>query len=170
MRINQAAVVKLSEKQENILRQMQVGTHSPLHYKRRAEIILLANQGKSNNEIERTMSIDSEMVTLWRNRYAAAEKELALTEAENPRKLRSVIEKILSDELRSGRPPTFTDEQVACIIALSLQTPSELELPFSHWTPASLRDEAIKRNIVPSISESQVRRFLKGKGFKASSS
>jgi len=161
MEINQAAVIKLSEKQENILRQMQVGTHSPLHYKRRAEIILLANQGKSNNEIERTMSIDSEMITLWRNRYAAAKKELAITEAENPRKLRSVIEKLLSDELRSGRPPTFTNEQVASIIALSLQNPDELKLPFSHWTPELLKDEAIKRGIVPSISASQVRVFLK---------
>jgi putative transposase len=161
MGINQAAVIELSEKQENILRQMQVGTHSPLHYKRRAEIILLAYQGKSNNEIERTMSIDSEMVTLWRNRYANAEKELAITEAENPRKLRSAIEKLLSDAPRSGRPPTFTNEQVASIIALSLQNPSELKLPFSHWTPELLKDEAIKRGIVPSISASQVSVFLK---------
>jgi putative transposase len=164
MGINQATVIKLSEKQENILRQMQVGTHSPLHYKRRAEIILLANQGKSNNEIERTMAIDSEMITLWRNRYANAEKELAITEAENPRKLRSTIEKLLSDAPRSGRPPTFTNEQVASIIALSLQNPSELKLPFSHWTPELLKDEAIKIGIVSSISVSQVRVFLKIRG------
>jgi len=127
MGINQAVAIKLSEKQEKILQQMYIGSHSPLHYKRRAEIILLANQGKSNNEIERTMAIDSEMVTLWRNRYAAAEKELSITEAENPRKLRSVIEKLLSDATRSGRPPTFTDIQVANIIALSLQNPNELK-------------------------------------------
>jgi hypothetical protein len=123
-----------------------------------------------NNEIERTISIDSEMITLWRNRYAAAEKELAITEAENPRKLRSVIEKLLSDTPRSGRPPTFTDVQVAKIIALSLQNPGELKLPFSHWTPALLKDEAIRSGIVSSISESQVRCFLKGKRFKAASS
>ena len=68
---------------------------------------------KNNNEIERTMKIDSEMVTLWRNRYVAAEKELAITEEENPRKLRKVIEKLLTDTPRSGRPSTFTDVQVA---------------------------------------------------------
>jgi len=167
---NQAVAVNLSEKQEKILEQLHVGSHSPLHYKLRSKIILLASKGKSNNEIERTMQIGGEMITLWRNRFAAAENELALTEAENPRKLRSVIEKLLSDEPRSGKPPKFKDEQVACIIALSLQKPDEIELPFSHWTPALLKDEAIKRGIVSSISESQVRCFLKGKRFKATSS
>jgi transposase len=167
---NQAVVINLSEKQEKILEQLHVGSHSPLHYKLRSEIILLASKGKSNNEIERTMQIGGEMITLWRNRFAAAENELALTEAENPRKLRRVIEKLLSDEPRSGKPPKFTDVQVACIIALALQKPDEIELPFSHWTPALLRDEVVKRGIVPSISESRVRCFLKGKGFKATSS
>ena len=161
MASNQAMAVNLSEKQEKILEQLHAGSHSPLHYKLRSEIILLASKGKSNNEIERIMKIGGEMVTLWRNRYAAAEKELAITEAENPRKLRSAIEKLLSDAPRIGRPSTFTDEQVASIIALSLQNPSELKLPFSHWTPELLKDEAIKRGIVPSISASQVRVFLK---------
>jgi putative transposase len=166
---NQAVAINLSEKQEKILEQLHVGSHSPLHYKLRSGIILLASKGKSNNEIERTMQIGGEMITLWRNRFAAAENELAKTEAENPRKLRSVIEKLLSDTTRSGRPPTFTDVQVANIIALSLQNPSELKLPFSHWTSALLKDEVIRRGIVSSISESQIRFFLKGKGFKAAS-
>ena len=49
------------------------------------------------------LQIAGETITKWRNRYAANENELAKTEEDNPRKLRSVIEKILSDE------------QVACI-------------------------------------------------------
>ena len=167
---NQAAIVTLSDKQEEILRQLYTGSHSPLHYKQRAEIIILASQGNSNNKIERIMGICGLTVTKWRNRYAAAEKELSLIEANNPRKLRTVIEGLLSDERRSGRTPTFTDEQVACIIALSLQKPDEMGLPFSHWTPSLLRDEAIKRGIVSSISGMQISRFLKGTRSKATSS
>ena len=170
MAINQAVTVKLSEKQEEILRQLQVGTHTALHFKQRAEIILLASQGISNNEIGRIMGIDGKSVTKWRNRYAAAAQELALTESDTPRKLRSIIEKLLSDERRSGRTPTFTDEQVACIIALSLQKPDEIGLPFSHWTLSLLCEEVIRRGIVPSISPMQISRFLKGARSEATSS
>ena len=167
---NQAQEVKISESQKRILTQLQTGTHSPQHYKQRAEIVLLASKGYSNNEIERMLKISGETITKWRNRYVANENELRKVEEETPRKLRSNIEKILSDEQRSGRSATFTDEQVACIIAMSCQKPEELELPFSHWTPELLKDEAIKRGIVTSISTSQVRRFLKRERFKATSS
>ena len=166
----QAQEIRISESQKKILTQMQSGTHSPQHYKQRAEIVLLASKGYSNNDIERMLMISGETITKWRNRYAANENELRKTEEENPRKLRSNIEKILSDEQRSGRSATFTDEQVACIIAMSCQKPEELELPFSHWTPELLKDEAIKRGIVSSISTSQVRRFLKRERSKAASS
>ena len=166
---NQAVELNLSAAQEKILQQLLKGTHSPQHYKQRAEIILLASQGNSNNKIERMLNIHGETVTKWRNRYAGAEKELALTEEENPQKLRSAIEKVLSDEQRRGRTPKFTDEQVACIIALSLQKPEELGLPFSHWTISSLRDEVINRGIVAYISTTQVHSFLKGARYKATS-
>ena len=166
----QAQEIRLSESQKKILTQMQAGTHSPQHYKQRSEIVLLASEGYSNNDIERMRKIHGETITKWRNRYAANENELKKIEEENPRKLRSLIEKILSDERRSGRTATFTDEQVACIIAMSCQKPDELGLPFSHWTPELLKDEAIKRGIVSTISTSQVRRFLKREGFEAAPS
>lgn len=168
--MNTAQKVNLSEKQRKILTQMQTGTHSPQHFKQRAEIVLLASNGYSNNEMERFLKISGETITKWRNRYAAKEKELAKTEEENPRKLRSNIEKVLSDEQRSGRAPTFTDEQVACIIAMSCQKPDAIGLPFSHWTLELLKDEAIRKGIVSTISKSQIRRFLKREGLKATSS
>jgi len=167
---NQAREIELSENQVKILTQLQTGTHSPQHFKQRAEIVLMAGKGYSNNEIERILAISGETITKWRNRYAANEKELSKIEEENPRKLRNNIEKVLSDEARSGRSATFTDEQVACIIAMSCQAPNDLGLPFSHWTPELLKDEAIKRGIVATISSSQVRRFLKKEGFKTTSS
>jgi len=166
----QAKPIKLSETQRTILKQLQTGTHSPQHFKQRAEIVLMANSGYTNNEMERELQISGETITKWRNRYAANEKELATVEEENPRKLRKVIEKVLSDEQRSGAPAKFTDEQVACIIAMSCQKPDESGLPFSHWTPELLKDEAIKRGIVSTISASQVRVFLKRERLKTTPS
>lgn len=165
----QAQEIRISEKQERILSKIQSGTHNPQHYRQRAEIVLLANKGCTNNEIERELMINGETVTKWRNRYAANENEFKKVEEENPRKLRNSIEKVLSDEQRKGRPATFADEQVACIIALSCQKPEELGLPFSHWSAELLKEEAIKRGIVASISTSQVRRFLKRKRFETTS-
>lgn len=40
----------------------------------------------------------------------------------------------LEDERRSGRPATYTPEQVAEILAAALTDPRSLELPFASWT------------------------------------
>ena len=114
--------------------------------------------------------MNRENVTKWRNRYAGASEELWKTEEESPRKLRGLVEKILSDAPRCGAPSTFTDEQVACIIALACELPENLGLPFSHWSPSLLQKEVINRGIVESISAVHVGRFLKGAGFKAAPS
>jgi transposase len=161
MAINEAVKVTLSERQDMILQQLQDGTHTRLHLKIRAKIVRLANQGNTNNSIESAMGIHGETVTQWRNRFAAAEKELSTIEADDPRKLRAAIIRALSDEPRSGKPPKINDEQVACIIALSCENPMEIGLPFSNWTLSSLRDEVIRKGIVGSVSKQQIWRFLK---------
>jgi transposase len=160
-----ATPIEISEKERVILTENAKGTHTPLHLKTRSKIILNAALGKTNNAIEREMDLNSETVKIWRDRYGSQKAELNRTEAENPHKMRSLIEKILSDAQRPGTPPKFLDEQVAAIIALSLEDPSKLGLPFSNWTPELLQVEGIKRGIVESISVRQVGRFLKRAGF-----
>jgi len=156
-----ATKIELSEKEKDILTKMSTGTHAPMHFKMRAKIVLYASRGYNNNEIEETMGISSKTVNRWRDRYSAMNEEIRRAEAETPHKMRGAIEKILSDEQRPGGPPTFTDEQVAAIIALSCEDPSKFDLPFSHWTPQLLQIEAIKLGIVGGISVRQIERFLK---------
>jgi len=163
----QAQGIKLNEHEKTILTQMKNGTHTEQHLKRRSEIILRANEGESTRSISRGIKMDKGSVREWRNRYAMAREEMAKTEAESPKKLRGMIEKVLSDAARPGAPSTFTDEQKACIIALACELPENLGLPFSHWSPSLLRKEAINRGIVESISDVHVGRFLKGAGLKA---
>jgi len=163
-----AAPITLSEKQERILTENAVGTHTELHLKIRSQIILNAAKGWSNNTIEKTMGIDPKTVKKWRDRYSAQYEELKRIELDTPHKVRSSIKDILSDEQRSGSPPKFRDEQVAAIIAMSCEDPSKFDLPFSHWTPELLQIEAVKCGIVDSISVRQVGRFLKGERFTTS--
>jgi transposase len=40
----------------------------------------------------------------------------------------------LDDAARSGRPTTYSPEEVAEVVALSLTDPQTLELPFASWT------------------------------------
>jgi len=160
-----ATKIEISEKEEKILKENATGTHTPLHLKMRSEIILRASKGKSNNEIEREMKLNSETVKLWRDKYGAQKEELRQTESSSPHKMRRFIEEILSDAPRAGAPPKFTDEQVASIIALACEDPMKIGLPFSHWSPKLLQIEAIKLGIIESISVRQVGRFLKRAGF-----
>jgi len=165
-----AVEIILNDHEKKILTELKNGSHTPQHLKKRSEIILLASAGESNIEISRQVQMNRENVTKWRNRYAGTSEELSKTEEESPRKLRGLIEKILSDLPRPGAPSTFTDEQAACIIALACELPENLGLPFSHWSPSLLQKEVINRGIVESISAVHVGRFLKGAGFKAAPS
>ena len=67
----------------------------------------------------------------------------------------------LEDEPRPGTPPTITPEQWCKILALACEEPEQSGRPITHWTPRELAEEAIKREIVPSISTRHVGRFLK---------
>jgi len=156
-----APKIELGEKEKKVLTQLKAGTHTPMHFKIRAMIILLAFLGMSNNAISKYLQIMHNTVKRWRDRYIKMSNELKRIEAETPHKMRSTIEMILSDEQRPGGKPKFSDEQVAAIIALACEDPTKLGLPFSHWTPKLLRIEAIKLGIVEDISVRQIGRFLK---------
>jgi len=162
-----ATKIELSEKQNKILTELAVGTHTALHLKTRAQIVLMAANGCGNNTIEREMGLDPKTIKLWRDRYSSQYKELKRIEDETPHKTRSAIDKILSDEKRPGAPSKFRDEQVAAIIAMACEDPAKFELPFSNWTPELLQIEVIKLGIVENISVRQIGRFLKRKRFTA---
>jgi hypothetical protein len=67
----------------------------------------------------------------------------------------------LCDAPRSGAPATYTPEQICAVIAMTCERPSESERPISHWSQREIADEAIRRGLVPSISQRSVGRFLK---------
>jgi transposase len=159
--------INLTEAQERILKQFAQGTHIELHLKERSQIILLSNTGYGNHQIERELKTTNDRVIKWRNRYHEKAAYLQNIEDQTPLKLKAEIIKILSDEPRPGAPPKFTDVQVASIIALSLEDPMEIGLPFSHWTRELIREVAIQRGIVEDISLSQIGRFFKRKRFTA---
>lgn len=95
----------------------------------------------------------------WSDSYEAL---IAIECRESTAELARAIEQVLSDAPRSGRPGTFTAEQVTQILATACEPPENSGRPIQRWTQRELTDEVIQREIVPSISVSQVGRYLNG--------
>ncbi len=126
----------------------------------RARIVLAAATGLRNVPLALHLGCAPNTVIKWRSRWAAAEAQLAAVEHEAA-DLKRLIARVLADAPRPGAPDTFTAEQIVLIINLACTSPADAGRPVDAWTPRELADEAVKRQIVASISPTSVGRFLK---------
>ena len=156
-----AAKVRLSEKQQAILREFSTSRTESLALRQRATIILRAFDGAWNSQIAAELGLERHQVGIWRRRWQKAWESLTRWECAQPRQLREALRETLRDAPRSGGPGKFTGEEVVRILAVACEDPALSGRPISHWTRRELRDEVVKRGIVPAISESQVGRYLK---------
>lgn len=156
-----AAKVVVTERQQEVLLEMSRSRTLARCLVQRATILLLAFAGKLNEEIAEQVGLGPTTVGVWRRRWAQDFSRLVLIEClEGPAALRQAIVQRLRDNPRSGAPGKFTAEQVAQIIALACEPPSQSQRETTQWTARELADEAVKRQIVDSISPSQVSRYL----------
>ena len=164
-----AAKVIITERQQRELQTMAFARGCPQGLAHRAEIILLAFEGFTNEEIAQKLDCERHGIGIWRRRWQRAFPRLTVVECvETPPTLREAIGRVLGDLPRAGCGGKFTAEQIARILAVACEPPEKSGRPVTHWTPRELADEAVKRGIVPSISVRQVGRFLKGGGASAS--
>ncbi|MGH8514947.1 MAG: helix-turn-helix domain-containing protein [Gammaproteobacteria bacterium] len=140
--------VTVLPEQREALEQL-VRTHStPQQLALRARIVLQAVDAVGVRESARALDVWPKMVRHWRKRWRKAADG------------RSVAER-LADCPRSGAPATFTAEQICAVVAMTCEKPSESERPISHWSQREIADEAMRRGVVPNISQRSVGRFLK---------
>ena len=83
---------------------------------RRAQIVLHALEGLKAPEISARMGLCGATVRHWLERF-------------NARGLQG-----LEEDVRSGRPPTYSAEQRRAVINTALTRPADLGLPFASWT------------------------------------
>lgn len=156
-----AAKIRLTEKQEDILQQIMRSTTAPKRLVQRVSVILLAFGGAFNVGIANSVGLTRKQVGLWRRRWQQSFDALVAIECrETHAELRRAIEDVLSDAPRSGSTGTFTAEQVTQILAVACEPPEQSGRPIDRWTHRELADEVMRRGIVPSISVSQVGRYL----------
>lgn len=162
-----AAKVRLTEKQKNILEEMVRSTTIPKRLFERASVILLAFAGALNTSIADEVGLARKQVGLWRRRWQQSFDALVSIECCEPRAtLRREIEDVLSDAPRSGSPGIFTAEQVTQVLSLACESPELSKRPIEAWTARELADELVRREIVESISGSQVSRYLSESGLQ----
>jgi transposase len=83
---------------------------------RRAQIVLHALEGLKAPEIGARMNLGGVTVRHWLKRF-------------NARGLQG-----LDEDVRTGRPPTYSAEQRSAVINTALTRPADLGLPFASWT------------------------------------
>lgn len=162
MRGPKAVPITLSVRQHALLEQVTRRSTAPQALVTRAQVILTAATGASNEQIAQHCGLTRSTVRRWRTRWAAATARLAGQEAADPsdKPLGGLVLTLLADAPRPGAPPTFTPEQVVSIVALACEDPQATAQPFSQWTAGALAEEAVARGLVPAISPRSVGRFL----------
>jgi Transposase and inactivated derivatives len=109
----------------------------------RAKVLLLAHHAPahSNTQIAKRVGCCVSTVREWRQRF--------------------VLEGCVKSQPRRGCSRKFSSVQRAQIIALACSHPSAHGKVFKRWSAEKLRDVAIEKQIVSSISASSIRRWLR---------
>jgi len=156
-----AAKITITEKQNAILQQIIRSTTAPQRLVQRARLIVLAFGGMFNGAISSSIGLRRKQIGLWRRRWKQSFNALVAIECrESQAALRRAIKDVLSDAPRSGSSGKFTAEQVTQVLAIACEPPDQSGRPIDEWTGRELADELAKRGIIPSISASQVNRYL----------
>ena len=113
----------------------------------RARVIWHSRHGYRVPEIAAEVDLSEPSVRLWIKRF-------------NDRGLPG-----LDDEPRSGRPATYTSEQVSVVIETSLTKPDTLGLPFACWTLDRLEAYLNEQKRID-IKRSRIDELLIGEGLR----
>ena len=120
---------------------------APARRVERARIIWYASQGQSAPAIAEQLRLDADTARGWIRRFNA--EGLAG----------------LEDRPRAGRPPTYSPEQVAEVVAAALTAPETLGLPFACWTLDRLAAYLDEHRRIP-IRRSRIDEILRAEGLR----
>jgi transposase len=140
--------VTILPEQREALEQLVRTRSTPQQLALRARMMLHAAGGMGVRESARDLGVWPKTVRYWRRRWRQATERQSVSER-------------LADAPRSGAPPRYTPEQICAVIAMTCEKPSESQRPISQWSQREIADEAMRRGLVPHISQRSVGRFLK---------
>ena len=121
-----AAKVIITEKQLAILQAFAKSRTVSVSLAQRSRIILLAFDGRNNEQIETEVGLHHDAVGCWRRRWRDHWERLIDIECSQEKHvLEAEIKTLLSDRKRSGRPPQISSEQQAAIFKTACEDPKK---------------------------------------------
>jgi len=134
------ALREMTSEEQTYLEQLARSRTAEARLVQRAQILLALRDGERRSAVARRFGVTRPTVYAWIARFNEAGIDG------------------LQDRPRPGRPPTYSAEQRAEVIAAALTKPDELGLPFGSWTldrlQAYLQEQkgiAIKRSRIDEI-------------------
>jgi putative transposase len=134
-------VVKLPEEDREYLNRFIRRGKAPARSLTRARILLMADEGYSNNEIAEVLKTTRPTVNRIRKRY-----------------FQEGLDSAINEKPRSGAPPKIDGTVEAQITLLACSEPPEGR---STWTMQLLADKAVELGTIDSISAMSINRILK---------
>jgi transposase len=129
-----------NEERESLLKLIRSGKPSARKVNR-ARILLLADEGKTDQNIQEALHTSRSTIERTRKRFVEGNLEYAL-----------------SEKKRSGAPRKFDGKQEAYLVALACSKPPAGR---ARWTLQLLSDKLVELGIVDEISDETVRLRLK---------
>jgi len=147
LRAMKLRVRELSEAERSTIEGWRGTRAGSVRMRDRAHIVALSAQGWWVSDIAPLVRVTPQVVRKWITRFNA--EGLAG----------------LKDQPRSGRPATYTADQIGEVIAVSLLKPDSLGLPFGCWTLDRLQTYLTEeRN--PAIKRSRINEILVAEGLR----
>ena len=137
--MRRAVVVALTQEDRAELERIVRASTSPVRAVRRAQVVLLAAEGLTNQEIAERLGMGINGVARWRRRY-----------------VEQGLEASLQDRPGRGRRPSIPEERVAEVLA---KTTTETPRGRTHWSRTSMAAAA-------GVSPSTVGRIWAAHGLK----
>lgn len=145
-----ATPIQLQAQEEEDLWHLARQPTVELRLSQRAQVILHAAQGQSNQQIRDQFGFDLKTIRKWRSRYLRRREE----------KPQSSVGQRLTDADRPGRPPKFSEFFFVDLVAIATSKPEDSQRPVTHWTSWELAEEVVLRRMTTSIHRSTISRFL----------
>jgi transposase len=158
-----SGAITVSRRQRRLLEALVRRSTAPQRLVRRAQMILMLAAGKTPHQVARALGVLRQTVYKWRNRWQEQARQWAEAEvqARNDQVLSGVLEGLLLDAYRAGKPATFSPEQIVKLIAVACEHPQHSGRPITRWSSRELAAEVVQRGIVKTIARRTVSRLLK---------
>src|SRR3954447_9133981 len=138
---------ELTAQERQALEQLAASRTAQARFVERAQILLAIADGRRPSQVAKDLGLSRPTVYTWLHRF-------------NERGLAG-----LEDRRRAGRPPTYTAEQRAAVIAAALTAPKDLGLPFGSWTLDRLQAYLNEQVGIP-IKRSRIDEILLAEGLR----